>query len=177
MVPCSKTKALSVFLLILFLFVPLVSTTSSVSVKEADPYKAPDNASLKTDLFSVLSVKAEIYNNNFDKVPTLVQKLAGSEQVAGRIKLENGEMLYVTLLMRGGKVGKFYKYDNPEDPYSKLEPSIIVETNEQSVRKIINSKEPLRDAVNSMNEGSLNVEATGIFRSGILSLIRQIYSS
>ncbi len=164
------------FLLILFLFVPLVSTASSVNVTEADLFKAPDNSNVKNDLFAELSVKAELYNDNFHKVPMILQRVVGSEQIAGKIKLENGEMLYVTLLMRGAKVGDFYKYDTPADPNSKLEPSMIIETDEQTVRKIIDSKEPLREAVTSMNENSLKVEAKGFFRSAELWTLQQLYS-
>ena len=75
---------------------------------------------VENDLFTELSVKAELYNQKFDKVPTILQRLVGSEQIAGKIKLENGEMLYVTLLMRGGKVGKFYRYDTPTDSKLKV---------------------------------------------------------
>lgn len=176
MVPCIKTKTLSAFLVLVLLFVPMAGAADPV-VKEAGLYKAPEGAKLKNDLFSVLSVKIEIYNQKFDEVPVLFQRLVGSEQIAGRIKLENGEMLYVTFLMSGGKVIDFYRYDTPDDPYSKLEPSIIVETDEQTVRKILDSDDPLREAVNGMNEGAFNVEAKGFFRDLELKILRELYSS
>lgn len=176
MVPRIKTKALSAYILIILLFVPLAGAADPV-VRPADPYKAPVGSEIKNDLFSVLSVKIESYNQNFDEVPVLFQRLVGSEQIAGRIKLENNEMLYVTFLMSGGKVIDFYSYDTPDDPYSKFEPSIIVETDEQAVRKILESENPLREAVNSMNEGTFNVETEGFFRGITLKLIQELYSS
>lgn len=176
MVPCIKTKALSAFFVFILLFVPIAGAADPV-VKEVGPYKAPEDAKLKNDLFSVLSVKIESYNQNFDKVPVLFQRLVGSEQIAGRIKLANGEMLYVTFLMSGGKVIDFYNYDTTDDPYSKLEPSIIVETDEQTVRKILDSDDSLREAVNGMNEGTFNVVAKGFFRDLELKIIRELYSS
>ena len=97
-----------------------------------------------------ISIKAELYNKNFNKVPLILQRLVGSEQIAAKIKLENGEMLYVTLLIRRGTVGDFYRYETPADNYSKLEPSITVETdeqtvrNEQTVRKILDSQDPFK---------------------------------
>jgi hypothetical protein len=176
MVPCIKTKAMSAFLLIALLFVPIAGATDPI-VREAGLYKAPEGSELKSDLFSVLSVKIEIYNQKFDEVPILFQRLVGSEQIAGRIKLENDEMLYVTFLMTGGKVLDFYSYDTPADPYSMFEPSIIVETDEQTVRKILESEGPLREAVNGMNEGIFNVEAKGFFRDLELKILRELYSS
>jgi hypothetical protein len=175
MVPCIKTKVLSAFLLIVLLFVPMADAADPV-VREADPYKAPDDSKLKNDLFSELSVKVELYNQKFDEVPMLFQRLVGSEQIAGKIKLENGEMLYVTFFMAGGKVIDFYRYDTPDDPYSKFEPSIIVETDEQTVRKILDSNDPLREAVDCMNEDSLKVEAKGFFLNAELWAIKQLYS-
>jgi len=105
----------------------------------------------------------------------LFQRLVGSEQIGGKIKLDNGEILYVTLLMSGGKVIDFYSYDTPDDSYSKFEPSIIVETDEQPVRKILDSTDPLKEAVDSMNEGSLKVEAKGLFLNAELWAIKQLY--
>jgi hypothetical protein len=175
MVHCVKTKALSAFLLIvLLLIIPLIGAADPV-VMEAGLYKAPEDAKLKNDLFSVLSVKIENFNQKFDEVPVLFQRLVGSEQIAGKIKLDNGEILYVTLLMSGGKVIDFYNYDTPDDSYSKFEPSIIVETDEQSVRKILDSTDPLKEAVDSMNEGSLKVEAKGLFLNAELWAIKQLY--
>ena len=175
MVPCIKTKVLSAFLLIVLLFVPMASAVDPV-VREAELYKAPAGSNVESDLFAQLSVKAEHYNQDFDKVPLIIQRLVGSEQIAGRVKLNNSEMLYVTLLMTGGKVRDFYRYDTPDDPYSKFEPSIIVETDEQTVRKILDSNDPLREAVNCMNEDSLKVEAKGFFLNAELWAIKQLYS-
>lgn len=175
MVPCFKTKALSAFLFIVLLFIPMIGAADPV-VTNAELYKAAEGSNLKNDLFSELSVKTELYNRQFDEVPVLFQRLVGSEQIAGKIKLENGEMLYVTFLMAGGKVMDFYRYDTPEDPYSKFEPTIIVETDEQTVRKILDSNDLLREAVDCMNEGSLKVEAKGLFQSAELWAVTQLYS-
>jgi hypothetical protein len=178
MVPCSKTKALSIFLLIILFFVPIAGAASnSASIREADIFKAPDNSATKNDLFTELSVKAELYNQNFDKVPIFLQRLVGSQQVGGKIKLDNGEMLYVTLIMRGGKVGEFYRYNTSTDPNSKFGPSIIVDTDEQTVRKILDSKDPLRETVTSMNEDSFKVKAEGFFLNAELWGFQQVFSS
>lgn len=176
MVPCIKTKVLSAFLLILLVFVPLAGA-SALTVREAEPYKAPADAFAKQDLFSVLCVKAELYNQQSDDIPMLLQKFVGSEQIVLRIKLDNGNMLYATVRMAGGKVIEFYRYDTPADPKSKFEPSIIVESNEQTVQRILSSSNPLKEAVNCLNEDSSRVEAKGIFLNAELWTLRQLYSS
>lgn len=177
MVPCNKTKALSFFLLIVLLFVPIAGAASNaIGIREADLYKAPDSPADENGLFTELSKKIELYNENFDKVPKSLQRFVGSEEIAGRVRLDNGEMLYVTLLMRSGKVGKFYKYDTSTDPNSAFGPTITVETDEQTVREVLDSKDSLKKTIEKMNEGSFNVETKGFFRKTALWTLRQIHS-
>jgi hypothetical protein len=173
MSPCGKTRFLSFFLLIILLFVPIAGAVSNAgNIKKADPYNATGNSTTENDLFAELSAKAELYNTNFDKVPEILKRLVASEEIAGKIKLENGEMLYVTLLMRGGEIGDFHTYDTPNDPNSKFGPSITVETDEKTVRKVLDSKEPFKEAVKSMNDNSLKVETEGFFRGTVLLTLK-----
>ena len=173
---CSKNRFLSL-LLVMLLLAPIAGAASSAgTIKGAELFTTPINSSTENDLFSELSAQMGLYNDNFDNVPLLVKRLAASEEVAGKIELENGEMLYVTALMRGGKVGEFYRYDTPNDPNSQFGPSIIVESDEETIREILDSDDPLRKAVENMNEGSLNVEVKGFFRKTVFWSIKQLYS-
>lgn len=173
----SKTRALSFFLLVMLLFVPIAGAASSAGdIKKAELYKAPDeNSSIENSLFAELSTKAELYNKNFDKVPSVLKRFVASEEIAGKIMLENGEMLYVTLLMRGGQIGEFYTYDTPNDPNSKMGPTITVETDEKTVRQILDSNKPLKEAVKCMNDNSLKVETKGLFRDTMLLALKAFY--
>lgn len=160
----------------MLLLVPTAGAVSSAdNIKKADLYKAPENSTIENALFAELSAKAELYNANFDKVPEVLQRLVASEEIAGKIKLENGEMLYVTLLMGGGKIRDFYSYASPNDPNSKFGPSITVETDEKTIQKVLGSKEPLKEAVKSMNDDSLKVETEGFFRNLMLSTLKTFY--
>jgi hypothetical protein len=176
MTSCSKNRVLSLFLVILLLVSFTGVASSAGDVTPASTFTTPLNSSAENDLFSELSSQMKLYNENFDNVPSLVQRLVGSEEIAGRIKLNNGEMLYVTLLMNGGKVGDFYRYDTPNDPDSKFGPTITVESDEDTIREILNSDERLRKAVEKMNDGSLKVEIEGFFRKTVLWSIQQLYS-
>jgi len=81
-------------------------------------------------------------------------------------------MLYVTLLMGGGKIRDFYSYDTPNDPNSKFGPSITVETDEKTIRTVLDSKEPYEEAVKCMNDDTLKVETEGIFRNAVLLTVK-----
>ncbi|AKB77671.1 hypothetical protein MSHOH_1188 [Methanosarcina horonobensis HB-1 = JCM 15518] len=176
MVSYSKNRILGLFL-VLLLLASITGIASCVGdITEASTFTTSVNSSAENDLFSELSAQMELYNENFDNVPSLVKRLVGSEEIAGKIELNNGEMLYVTLLMNGGKVGDFYRYDTPNDPNSKFGPSITVESDEETVREILDSDDRLRKAVEEMNDGSLNVEVEGYFRKTVFWSIKQLYS-
>jgi hypothetical protein len=160
----------------MLLFVPIAGAVSNAgNIKKAELYTSPENLTTENALFGELSTKAELYNTNFDKVPEVLQQLVASEEIAGKIKLENGEMLYVTLLMGGGQIRDFYSYETPNDPNSKFGPSITVETDENTIQKVLGSKEPLKEAVKSMNDDSLKVETEGMFRNLMLSTLKIFY--
>jgi hypothetical protein len=160
----------------MLLFVPIAGAISNAGdIKKADLYKASENSTIENDLFAEMSANAELYNKNFDKVPEVLKRLVGSEEIAGEIKLENGKILYVTLLMRGGEIGDFRTYDTPNDPNSKFGPSIKVETDEKTVRSVLDSKEPLKEAVISMNDDSLKVKTEGLFRNIMLATLKGFY--
>jgi len=171
-----KNRAMVSLLVMLLLVSSAGAASGAGNITAAETFTTSINSSTENDLFSELSVQAELYNNNFDNVPSLVKRLVASEEIAGTIELENGEMLYVTALMRGGKVGEFYKYDTPNDPNSQLGPTIIVESDEETVRETLDSDDPLRKAVEQMNDGSLNVTVEGFFRKTVLWSIKQLYS-
>ena len=59
------------------------------------------------------------------------------------------------------------------DPNSKFGPSMTVETDEKTVRKILDSKDPLKETVKSMNEDSFKVETEGFFRNAVLWTLKQ----
>lgn len=172
-----RNMVLAVLLAALLLMPVAGAASDPGNIREAELFKAPDDAANgENDLFSELSVSAELYNENFDEVPLLFKRLVGSQEIALRIEQDDGDMLYATALMRGGMVGEFYSYNTPEDPNSKFGPSMTVETDEQTVRQILDSEDPLKKAVQSMNEGTLVVEVEGFFRKAVLWTITKLYS-
>jgi hypothetical protein len=150
--------------------------SSAGDITDASTYTTSANSSAENDLFTELSAQMQLYNDNIDNVPVLVKRLVGSEEIAGKIELNNGSMLYVTLRMTGGKVDEFYSYPTSNDPNSKFGPSITVESDENTIRDILNSEDPLRTAVEKTNEGSLTVEIDGYFRKLVFWSITELYS-
>lgn len=176
MVSCSRNRILSLFLTLFLLFQITGVASSAGDITPASTFTTSANSSPENDLYTELSAQMKIYNDNIDGVPLLVKRLVGSEEVAGKIELSNGEMLYVTARMAGGKVSEFYKYDTPSDPNSRFGPSITVESDETTIREILAAEDPLRKSVEKINDGSLTVDVEGFFRETVFKLIMQLYS-
>jgi hypothetical protein len=51
-----------------------------------------------------------------------------------------------------------------------------VETDEKTVRKILESEEPLKETVKNMNDDSLQVETEGFFRDTMLWTLQKLYA-
>lgn len=172
------------FLLFILLLIPTAGAVSeTVNITQASIFNASSNSSNSSSssntenaFFTELSEQVTLYNENFDTVPGIFKRLVGSEEIALKIEQSNGEMLYATALMRGGKVGDFYSYETANDPNSMFGPTITVETDEETIRTILDSENPLKEAVTSMNEGNLDVECDSFFRKAVLWSIKQLYA-
>lgn len=172
----SKNRILSLFLTLILLFQITGVASSAGDITPASTYTTSANSSPDNDLYTELSAQMKIYNEDSNNVPLLVKRLVGSEEIAGKIELNDGDMLYVTLHMAGGKVSDFYSYDTPNDPNSKIGPSITVESDEVTIREILVAEDPLRKSVEKINDGSLTVDIKGFFRKTVFKLIMQLYS-
>jgi hypothetical protein len=99
MISCSKNRTLGLFLVILFL-APIAGASSSVgNIIPAEDFTTSVNSSTENDLFSELSAQMKLYNEDFDNVPLLVKRLVGSEEIAGKIELNNGEMNFTVMIL------------------------------------------------------------------------------
>lgn len=165
------------FLLFVILLLPAAGAISETgNVTEASLSNASGNSLGENAFFTLLSENVEIYNENFDEIPALFKKLVGSEEIALKIELDDGEMFYATALMNEGIVEDFYSYETENDPNSTGEPTITVESDEETVRTILGSEDPLKEAVKSMNEGNLDVECKSFLKKTVLWSIKQLYS-
>jgi hypothetical protein len=68
----------------MLLFVPIAGAASNVtSIEKAELYKAPENTTTENDLFTELSEKAELYNQNFNEVPGILKRLVSESGLLG----------------------------------------------------------------------------------------------
>jgi len=144
----SKTRALSLLVLIMFLLVPVAGAVSNAS-------PAPKNCTSEDKLFKKLSAEAELYNKKFDKVPTIIKKLVDSHSALVKINLDNGKVLSIAITTKDGKIETFSKYD----PKSNFEPFVTIVTDEKTVKKVIASINPFKESFKSWEKGCITIDS------------------
>ncbi|MDY6776766.1 MAG: hypothetical protein SVQ76_01510 [Candidatus Nanohaloarchaea archaeon] len=112
---------------------------------------------------------ADIYNQNAEKVPDLVKSLVAGERINIHLSVDGRERV-VGIVMNGSEVGRVVK--------GGLEnPSISVYTSRQTVRDIVSSDQPGREAVEALNDGRITYSVEGIFNKikfGVVSVLSRI---
>ena len=145
----SKTRALSLLVLIMFLLVPIAGAVSNTS-------PAPNKCTSDEDkLFKKLSADAELYNKKFDKVPSIIKKLIDSHSALVKITLDNGKVLSIAITTKDGKIETFSKYD----PKSNFEPFVTIVTDEKTVKKVIASINPFKESFKFWEKGCITIDS------------------
>ncbi|HEY3363369.1 MAG TPA: hypothetical protein VGK06_16520 [Methanosarcina sp.] len=153
----SKTRALSLLVLIMFLLVPVAGAVSNTS-------PAPKNCTSEDKLFKKLSADAELYNKKFDKVPSIIKKLIDSHSALVKITLDNGKVLSIAITTKDGKIETFSKYN----PKSNFEPFVTIVTDEKTVKKLIDSKNPFKEAFKSWETGCVTIDSDSCYVKAFL---------
>lgn len=160
----SKTRALSLLVLIMFLLVPIAGAVSST-----DP--APKKCTNGDELFKKLSADAELYNKKFDKVPAIIKTLVDSHSALVKIKLDDGKILRIAVTTNDGKIETFSKYN----PKSKFNPSITVVTDEKTVRAVIDSTNPFKEAFKFLEKGCIKINGENCFIKVVFCTLEKYY--
>jgi hypothetical protein len=173
------------------------------------------------DIFDDMNQRVVAYNQNVDKVPSLVNSLLGNEEIYGIIELNDGSALELKVVTKDATVVEFHKVgikieaekgDCNGDGYlsavdslcalkmstgkmeedanvdvddsgavtsldariilqsvvglsSEVDPTVIVISNEGTIRSIMESKQPADTFLDAYDAGDIVIEPVGFVRS------------
>ena len=117
----------------------------------------------RADLFDNMDASVKVYNNNVNMVPGIVRSLLGNEITYITIALNNGNTMEVKMVMKDAKIVQFERIIGFDDSAT-----IKVATNEEIVRNIMGSADPIGAFTNAMDSGALKVQGTGIVMYAII---------
>lgn len=108
------------------------------------------------ELFNNPEFAKEQYNSNLDQVPEAVRKFAGNERI--QVNLDYGtEIKSITLVMKEGTID-YYSTDG------SVNPTLIVDTDPQTVENIINSSTPVNDFKQAIKDKTIRYRSVGFFK-------------
>lgn len=119
------------------------------------------------DLFSEMDLMVNEYNLNADSVPGPLKSLLGNEDILAAIDMNNGSTLALKIVTEDMFVTEFVAVDQDESDFT---PSIIINTNEKTVRELLGSDDPVSDFLEAYDSGNIEIEAVSIVNKVTLSV-------
>ena len=105
-----------------------------------------------SDLFDELQPLVDVYNDNVGDIP-LMTSLIGEERINGEIALNDGSVLSIAITT--DKDAKITSFEEGEIS----DPTMRVSTNEDTIRSIINSSDPVSAFLDALDAGTITYES------------------
>lgn len=109
----------------------------------------------ESDLFNDMKPLVEVYNDNVGNVP-LVTSLIGEERINGQISLNDGSVLSLAIMT--AEDAKITSFEEGEIP----DPTINAYSDEDTVRSIIISADPVATFQSALDNGAIRIEGVGM---------------
>ena len=105
-----------------------------------------------SDLFDELQPLVGVYNEHVGDIP-LMTSLIGEERINGEISLNNGSVLNIAITTdEDAKITSFEKGEISD-------PTMRVSTDEDTIRAIIDSSDPVSAFIDALNAGTITYES------------------
>jgi hypothetical protein len=105
-----------------------------------------------SDLFEEMKPLVDVYNENVGDIP-LMTSLIGEERINAEINLNDGSVLSIAITTdEDAKITSFEK-GNFSDP------TMSASTDENTIRSIINSTDPVSAFIDALNAGTITYES------------------
>ncbi len=154
--------------LILLSIVSFLSLMPFAAVAEDPEYENSTHLNGTSDpgseLFDLIDYNIVIYNQNLDLAPGVLKSLIGDEQILFVISLESGGELYAWGTTENAEFVEFEKLEALTDK----EPSLTVQSDDSTVRSIIESSSPMQEFNEAVKSGKITVEDAGLLQKIIL---------
>lgn len=151
----SKIKYTSAF----FAVVLVIAVVAGIAVGMED-----------SDLFEDMKQQVDRYNQNVDGI-LFVKTFIGEERIRCEISLNNGTELIIGITTdEDAKITSFEKGEISD-------PTINASTNENTVRTIMNSDDPVSAFQDALDSGAITFEGVGLgdkIKVGVMKVVRKI---
>ena len=123
-----------------------------------------------SDLFEEIEPLVEVYNENVEDIP-VIKTVIGEERIHANISLNDGSVL--TIGITTSKDAKVIGFEKGEI----ADPTIKAYTDENTVRTIMNSGDPVSAFQDALNSGTITYEGVGLggkIQIGVMKIVLKI---
>ncbi|RNI12961.1 hypothetical protein EFE42_07755 [Methanohalophilus sp. RSK] len=113
-----------------------------------------------------MKTEVDEYNANSDNVPSSLKDMLGNERIHVTIDMNNGSALNLTAVTVDGKIVEFDEMEDGEE----FEPSLIVKTDEDTARAIMDSASPAQVFLDAYDRGDIEITSPSFTKKVSLSV-------
>ncbi|WP_292471432.1 hypothetical protein [Methanolobus sp.] len=143
---------------------------SSSSASQAQANAEGYTKSIKTDLYSQMKRYTEYYNNGIDEVPYVIKKIAGNDVILLEIAKTDNTNLKIKAVTKDGLITEFSEVSSTNG----IEANVSVSADEDTIKSILSSDDPIGQLSHSLNNGDLDVECKGFLKKAALATLKTL---
>ena len=161
----NRTNVLITGLLLLMMFLLPVSMATAQNVTESQEQS-------DDELYNQIKSNISVYNQHTEMIPGFVKSLIGNEEILVVIEKNNNDTLLIKAVTENAEITQFDKIEN----VSQVNPTVNVTTNEETVRSLMNSDNPVETFKQIRDEGKLDIEPVGVTKKAVFWVAEQIFN-
>jgi hypothetical protein len=120
-----------------------------------------------SDLFTLMVEKKNWYNNNTHLVPGFIKNLVGNARINLDVEMKDGSVMKVYIVTENTYITEFEK-GTLNDATAKAK------TNEEVVRRIVASDNPVQEVQNAMKSGEISYNGVGFVENLKVEIVKVI---
>ncbi len=139
-----------------------VSSENDVNVVKPKP--------VEKSLYDDLKRYTTYYNNGIDEVPDLIKKVAGNDVIVLEIATNDNTKLKIKAVTKDGVITEFREVSS----LSGFDPTVSVSANENAIRVLLSSDDPMGQLSSSLNNGDIEIECKGFLKKAAVSALKNV---
>jgi hypothetical protein len=151
-------------LLILVLLLPISMATAQETTQTQEQSE--------DELYKQLKSNISVFNQHTDMIPGFVKSLVGNEEILVIIEKSNNDTLLIEAVTENAEITRFEKITNK----TQSDPTVKVTTNEETVRSLMDSDNPVETFKKVRDEGKLDIEPVGGMKKVVFWVAEQVFN-
>ncbi|NPE30135.1 hypothetical protein HNV12_19710 [Methanococcoides sp. SA1] len=147
-----------------------VSQSTGTQILPEGDENAVNPKPVEKNLYDDLKRYTSYYNNGIDEVPDLIKKVAGNDVIVLEIATNENTDLKIKAVTKDGVITEFREVSS----VSGIDPTVSVSANEDAIRKLLSSDDPMGQLSSSLNNDDIEIECKGFLKKAAVSALKNV---